>query len=204
MSGAHAAVVLAAGGSRRLGRPKQLLSREGETLVHRATRLVSETSPRRLLVVSGAFREEVEKALIGLDCEPVFNENWESGLAGSLRSAAAALADHAGPVLIVGCDQPALEAAHLSQLLAGARSAGCAAASHGGAPGIPAVVPAAMLRETDAPSGDRGLGARLRGLPQEGAWILRAPELEFDIDDEDDLRTAVQRGLVDRTAYRDS
>ncbi len=196
MSG-HAAVVLAAGGSRRLGRPKQLLVRGGETLAHRAVRLAAGTSPRRLLVVSGAFRDDVEKALTGLDCESVFNENWESGLAGSLRSAAAALADHAGPVLIVGCDQPALEGAHLSQLLAGAASVGCAATSQGGVPGIPAVVPAAMLREADALSGDRGLGARLRGLPQESVWLLSAPELEFDIDDQDDVRIAVDRGLID-------
>ncbi|TKR31138.1 nucleotidyltransferase family protein [Luteimonas gilva] len=189
--------MLAAGGSRRLGRPKQLLTRGGETLAHRAARLAAQTSPRRLLVISGAFREEVEKALADLDGESVFNENWESGLAGSLRSAAAALADHDGPVLIVGCDQPALEGAHLAQLLAGAANTGCAATSHGGSPGIPAIVPVAMLREADALSGDRGLGARLRGLPQERVWMLRAAELEFDIDDEDDLRIAVDRGLID-------
>lgn len=200
MTGTHVAIVLAAGGSRRLGRPKQLLRRDGETLVHRAARLAASTTPRRLLVVSGAFREQVETALAGLACEFVFNERWESGLAGSLRKAAMALADHVGPVLIVGCDQPALEAVHLSQLLAGAERVGYAAASHGETPGIPAVVPESMLREAVALTGDRGFGERLRGLPQARVWTLRAAELEFDIDDENDLRIAVERGLIDAPA----
>ena len=45
LAGAHAAIVLAAGGSLRLGRPKQLLVRDGETLIHRAVRLATDTTP---------------------------------------------------------------------------------------------------------------------------------------------------------------
>ena len=58
MKVAHAAVVLAAGGSTRLGRPKQLLTRDGETLVHRAARLAIATGATRVLVVTGAQRGE--------------------------------------------------------------------------------------------------------------------------------------------------
>ncbi len=200
MIGAHAAVVLAAGGSRRLGRPKQLLTRAGETLVRRTVRLVAETSPRRLWVVTGAYRDEVQDALAGADCELLFNENWASGLASSLQTAAAVLTAHAGPVLIAGCDQPALESVHLSRLLSGAEAAGCAATSHGGMPGIPAVVPADMMREANALSGDRGFGDRLRRLPPEALMTMRVDELELDIDDRENLRIAVQRGLIDDPA----
>ena len=51
---AHVAVLLAAGGSTRLGQPKQLLTRDGEPLVRRMARLLSHTSPRRLYVIVGA------------------------------------------------------------------------------------------------------------------------------------------------------
>ena len=199
MSGTHAAVVLAAGGSRRLGRPKQLLTRDGETLVRRAVRLAAETSPARLLVVVGAFRARIEEALTGVACEPVFNPEWESGLASSLRAAAAALAGHAGAVLIVGCDQPALTSEHLLRLLAGAATAdsGCAATSHEGCPGIPAVVTATMLQDARMSDGDRGLGARMRKLPANDVSMLDSPELGFDIDDEAGLRAAVEQGLID-------
>lgn len=199
MTAAHAAVVLAAGGSRRLGRAKQLLTRDGETLVHRAARLCAETSPSCLLVVLGAYRNDVVQALAGVDCEFVVNDEWEQGLAGSLKVAAASLAGHAGRTLIVACDQPALEAAHLRRLLDGAAAAelGCAATLHGGAPGIPAVLAPSWLNHVDELRGDRGLGQRLRESPAGSVWTMDAPELEFDIDDETDLRAAIERGLIE-------
>ena len=199
MTTAHAAVVLAAGGSRRLGRAKQLLMRDGETLVHRAARLCADTSPLRLLVVLGAYRNDIVQALAGVDCEFVVNDEWEQGLAGSLKVAAAALAGHTGPTLIVACDQPALEAAHLRRLLDGAAAAdlGCAATLHDDAPGIPAVLAPSWLDHTDELRGDRGLGQRLRGLPVGSVWTMAAAELEFDIDDEADLITAIERGLIE-------
>lgn len=199
MTAAHAAIVLAAGGSRRLGRAKQLLTRDGETLAHRAARLCACTSPRRLLVVLGAYRNDVVRALQDVDCEFVVNDGWEQGLAGSLKIAASALAGHAGPTLIVACDQPALETRHLRALLDGATAAGtrCAATLHGGMPGIPAVLAPSWLDHVEQLRGDRGLGQRLRESPAGSVWTLAAPELEFDIDDEDDLRTAIDRGLIE-------
>lgn len=199
MTATHAAVVLAAGGSRRLGRAKQLLTRDGETLVHRAARLCADTSPSRLLVVLGAYRNDIVQALAGVDCEFVVNDEWEQGLAGSLKAAAAALAGHTGPTLIVACDQPALEAAHLRRLLDGAAAAGlgCAATLHGGAPGIPAVLAPSWLGHVDELHGDRGLGQRLRGLPAGSVWTMAAPELEFDIDNETDFRAGIEQGLID-------
>jgi molybdenum cofactor cytidylyltransferase len=195
----HAAVVLAAGGSRRLGRPKQLLTRDGETLVHRAARLALDTSPRRLLVVVGAHRDEVANALHGIDCETVLNREWQHGLAGSLRAAAARLRPRDAPILILGCDQPALEIAHLEALVAGAAasSAHCAATLHGELRGIPAVVPHAWLAHVDALSGDRGFGARLRALAHGSLFALDAQELACDLDTEDHVRTAVARGWLD-------
>lgn len=199
MTAAHAAVVLAAGGGRRLGRAKQLLRRDGETLVHRAARLCAGTFPSRLLVVVGAYRDETALALADIDCELVVNEAWQQGLAGSLRISAAALAGHAGPTLMVGCDQPALEAGHLQRLLEGAATvaSGCAATLHRGAPGIPAVVTPALWVDAEQLRGDRGLGHRLRELPVDAVWKLVAPELEFDIDSDADLDVAIELGLID-------
>jgi molybdenum cofactor cytidylyltransferase len=198
----HAAVVLAAGGSRRLGRPKQLLTRDGETLVHRAARLAHETSPQRLLVIVGAHRDAVVAALSGIACEVVFNPEWERGLAGSVHAAAAVLAGHDGAVLIVGCDQPALTHSHLQALLDGAAMAAshCAATLHDGLPGIPAVVPCALLSQASMPDNDRGLGAQLRELPHAAIFTFDAPELGFDLDTEDDVRTAIARDWLDVAA----
>lgn len=199
MKDPHVAIVLAAGGSRRLGRAKQLLTREGETLVHRAVGLAAATHPMRLLLVTGAHADPVRGALAGLAVEVLFNADWEEGLASSLRVAASALDTSDASCLILGCDQPALEQDHLQRLLEGAASAPsrCSATSHANAPGIPAVVTAALLKEARNLDGDRGLRASLRRLPAEAIYLLQAPELQFDLDTPADVEKAIIDGLLD-------
>jgi molybdenum cofactor cytidylyltransferase len=198
-SSTHAAIVLAAGGSRRLGRPKQLLKRDDETLLHRAARLAAATHPQRLLVVLGAHEQAMRAALADVGVEILFNPGWESGLGGSVRLAAQQLASHSGQTLLLGCDQPALGLDHLSQLLliAATAASGCAATLHEGQPGIPAVVSSAVLGRTSTLTGDRGLGAVLRTLPAGSIALLDAPELARDIDDAGDLQSAMALGLID-------
>lgn len=201
MSG-HNALVLAAGGSLRLGRAKQLLRRDGETLAHRAVRMALSTQPRRLLVVLGGHAEAVREALIDLPAQVVVNPHWQDGMAGSLQCALGLIdeTDADAPTLILGCDQPALDAWHLRSLLDGAAAAasGCAATVHGDALGIPAVVSASLRRQAAQLRGDRGLGAPLTRLPAGTVWRLDAPELALDIDVEADVNEAVERGWLDR------
>jgi molybdenum cofactor cytidylyltransferase len=194
----HVAIVLAAGGSRRLGTPKQLLTRGGETLVHRAVRLASATQPQRLLLVIGAHAGEMRGAVADLRVEILVNDDWQEGLASSLRAAVGAL-DEGTSALILGCDQPALELGHLQRLLAGAAASvsGCAVTRHGGAGGIPVVVSAAALREVHGLHGDSGLRGALRRLPPESFYLLAAAELEFDLDTPGDVEKAVANGVLD-------
>lgn len=200
MKPTHLAIVLAAGGSTRLGRPKQLLTRAGETLVHRAARLASETSPESLLVVVGAERDGIERSLHNIPCEFIDNPQWREGLGTSLRAAGQAIvARPEAPVLILGCDQPALELRHLRALLVGAQTAPsrCAATVHGERFGVPAVVPFDWFAHPDELTGDRGFGARLSLLGPEAICALQAPELGLDIDTVDDLREAASRQWLD-------
>jgi len=76
-------------------------------------------------------------------------------------------------------------------------SSGCAATVHGNTLGSPAVITAVMLREADGLHGDRGFGSRLDALPANSVWRLAAAELQFDIDDVEDQRIAIARGLLD-------
>lgn len=204
MSGSHAAVVLAAGGSTRLGRPKQLLMRDGETLVHRAVRLAAATAPLRLLVVLGGAADAVTRVLRDLPGARIDNPHWQHGLAGSLAAAAPHLGDHHGPVLVLGCDQPALADAHLQALLEGARASasGCAGTLHAGNPGIPAVVPGHWFGDiaSSGAGGDHGFGARLRALPASSRFDLDVPELTLDVDTAQDLEHAVATGWLDPPA----
>lgn len=194
----HAVIVLAAGGSSRLGQPKQLLTRDGETLVHRAVRLALETSPAQLLVVVGANGDVIAAAVTDLQCDVVANHDWQSGLAGSLRTAGEHLGTAVQRVLVLVCDQPALERRHLDALLEGASAieAGCAATVHGESLGVPAVVPRDWFDSMQA-AGDRGFGARLGRQRAAGIFRLDAPDLVVDIDSRRDLVKARTLGWLD-------
>ncbi|HEV7269379.1 nucleotidyltransferase family protein [Pseudoxanthomonas sp.] len=198
MSGSHAAVVLAAGGSTRLGRPKQLLTREGETLVHRAARLALASGASRVLVVVGAQADDVARAVSDLTVECVVNAQWRTGLAGSVRIAAEALATHAETTLFVTCDQPALGVAHLLTLLDASRRApsGSAATRFGDRVGIPAVVAPTMLHAALAVQGDRGLRDVLNAADA-GVIGCDAPDLGVDLDTPADVALAISRGWLD-------
>lgn len=216
----HAAVLLAAGGSRRLGRAKQLLPRDGEPLLRRIATLLHATAPSRLCVVTGARRASVLEALDGITFDEVHHAAWADGLAGSVRAAALALRAHDGPVLVVACDQPALDAAVLDAMLAAAAGGtGFAAVAHGDMPGVPVVVPGAWFARfgeastaaTAAPGAargdatalhDRGLGQALRGLPPGTVALVDAPDLAFDLDTDADVATAIARGWLDADAVR--
>jgi molybdenum cofactor cytidylyltransferase len=201
----HDAVLLAAGGSRRLGRPKQLLTRSGETLLRRAARLLAGTRPRAFVVVLGADAEALAGELDGLDLVVALNPAWREGLASSLQCAArafgrsAAIAGHPAPnrddpscrVLVAVCDQPALEAHHLATLL---RTQGCAATRHGTGLGVPAILARSTWQRVGELAGDRGFSTLLD--PAECSAI-EAPALARDLDTHADVVRAIAAGLID-------
>jgi molybdenum cofactor cytidylyltransferase len=195
----HVALVLAAGGSTRLGQPKQLLTRAGETLVHRAARLAGEAGAAKVFVVVGAHAEAVSDAIRDLACEVIANPQWTEGLSSSLRHAAPRIAAARSPGLILGSDQPALDAAHLDELLRCARAAPsrCAATAYGADPGIPAVLPHTWFDDTDALHGDRGFRARLHVLGEALGRVVAPETLALDIDDQSDLEHARALQLID-------
>ena len=78
-------IVLAAGGSTRLGEPKQLLEFDGETLVHAAVRAAQEGGCDVVCVVTGHASTAVENAVADLRPLLVHNEDWQRGMGSSIR-----------------------------------------------------------------------------------------------------------------------
>jgi CTP:molybdopterin cytidylyltransferase MocA len=158
---AHAVVVLAAGASRRLGQPKQLLPAPGgEPLVRRVTRLALDTQPHTTVVVLGAGADAVFAAIADLAVRRVDCAQWAQGMGASLRSGLAALPDAVAGALIVLCDQPALDTPHLLALRDTWRTRPdrAAASRYAGRNGVPALIPRAWFAELAHNGGD--IGAR--------------------------------------------
>jgi molybdenum cofactor cytidylyltransferase len=84
MSGA-AAIVLAAGPSSRLGRPKQLLQWHGRPLLETVVSSAASWPVERVVVVLGAFADEILDSIDFGNATVAINEEWEEGMASSLR-----------------------------------------------------------------------------------------------------------------------
>lgn len=117
-----AAVVLAAGGSRRFGRPKQLLDWHGQPMVAHVVDKVLEcvssgTGVTEIVVVVGHAAEAVEEALRGRPVRIVFNPDWEQGQSTSMRMGLKALGPEIGAVLFILADQPGLAPAIFERII---------------------------------------------------------------------------------------
>ena len=180
-------VLLAAGASQRLGRPKQLLSWQGETLVRRAARAALAAGVDELIAVVGAERDAVAAALAGLDLRVIENPRWPEGIGSSIAAGVRAASGEA--VLLMLADQPGVDAALLAELIAGMQAGHeRVACAYAGVIGVPALFSSpsdlAELREL---SGDRGAQRLLR---QPGRPVLAVPaqQAAHDIDQESDWR----------------
>jgi molybdenum cofactor cytidylyltransferase len=186
------AVILAAGASRRLGQPKQLVALGDEVLIEHAIRLAMEAGATPIIAVLGAHFDLIRSSSSLKDAIEVFNAQWEQGIASSIHAGIHSLdefAQTAAGVLVLGCDQPRLTAAHLRALIetfAAQSEPMIVASTYAGVQGVPAVFPRCVFNELLALQGDRGARALLVrpprpliALPFEGG--------EVDIDEPGDL-----------------
>lgn len=101
-----AAVVLAAGSSRRMGMNKLLLAVDGEPLVRRAVSRCLAAGFDRVVVVVGHEAERVRAALDALPCDLVENPDYARGVGTSIRAGVRSVAEAVDAVVIVLADMP--------------------------------------------------------------------------------------------------
>ena len=115
-----AAVVLAAGGSIRFGKPKQLAIFQGELLVRRIVTAAKDAGCAPVVVVVGASAAQITPVLAGLPVSIIEHPNWSNGLGSSIavgvKHAASITADLDAAILLA-CDQPFVNAVMLRQLI---------------------------------------------------------------------------------------
>ncbi|MEM9304667.1 MAG: nucleotidyltransferase family protein [Pseudomonadota bacterium] len=183
-------ILLAAGGSTRLGRPKQLVKIDGTPLVRRACARLGAACGSRVICVLGAHADAVREALRGLAVRCIVNGTWEAGMASSVACGVAAVPKDAASVLVATCDQYRLEVADFHRLLdvAGQYPDRLVASAYGGVIGVPAVFPRRLFPALRALTGDRGARAVIRDEPD--AIAVPMPGASVDLDTADDLAAA--------------
>jgi CTP:molybdopterin cytidylyltransferase MocA len=184
------AIVLAAGSSRRLGRPKQLVVHRGRTLVRSALDEALASACERVAVVLGARARAIGAAVEGLDVEVLVNRAWREGVASSIRRGVSwALQRECSAALFVLCDQPALRAAHLDNLVeAHEDGAPIVASRYGDALGVPALFDRSVLPALAELRGDEGAK---RVIHERGAVGVDWPDGADDVDTREDMARIV-------------
>ncbi len=185
------AVILAAGASVRLGRPKQLLEIDGQPLVARAAGAALTAGASPVVVVLGANAEQIRPVLNGLKVVVALNPAWSEGMASSMRTGLQALGavdPSIDAVLLTVCDQPAFSADVIQRLLGALQTSGrgIAAARYAGRNGVPALFRREHFFALVTLKGDQGARALLNGHPA-GVAPVDLPELALDLDTPDDV-----------------
>ena len=187
-----AIVVLAAGGSTRMGSAKQLLTLDGRTLLRRAAETAVATGCHPVVVVVGRDAGVMRTELAGLPVTVVDNPDWPAGMGSSIRAAMAVVPPDVAGVVVTLCDQPHVDAAALATLIGAFHHTGrTTAARYAGTVGVPAVfAPSALpaLRSLDPAAGAK----RLLGGGDVDAVDL--PAAAVDVDTPADYRRVRDRG----------
>jgi len=190
VSGRVGLVLLAAGASTRLGRPKQLLDVGGRTLLRHMVETALESPCRPVAVVLGYLAERMARELAGLDVQRVVNADWVTGQGSSLSEGVQAIqrsASDLAAVTVMLVDQPAVTARHLTRLVEAFRRGPerMVASSYDGVLGAPALFPAGCFPALLALRGSEGARELLRADP---ARVRSVPFQagSFDVDEPGD------------------
>lgn len=113
-------IVLAAGSSSRMGRSKQLLEINGESLLCRCVKIALTANPDNIVVVLGANEKPHRDVIAHLPVKIVSNHYWKTGMGSSIKTGLNFLLQSGielDAVIILVCDQPSLSAEHLQRMI---------------------------------------------------------------------------------------
>ena len=191
-----AAIILAAGASRRMGRPKALLPWGGRTLLGWELDELMRSSADDIVVVTGHHADEVRRSLGDGARYCVFNQRWPQGRATSLAVGAAVLVagGRAAPqvVVIQNVDQPT-RADIIDLLVAHLHDSGAEAVqpSYRGKAGHPVVLSGSLIPELIAATEESlGMRAILDRHPPRLLPMDDEPVVRLDLDTPDTLEEA--------------
>jgi len=113
-------IILAAGSSSRLGKPKQNLIYNGRTLLQNAIKAAIASVCNPVIVVLGANEQVIRPAIDGFDVTIIQNDDWAEGMASSIKAGIMELRKiepKADSVILMLCDQPFVDELLLNQLV---------------------------------------------------------------------------------------
>ena len=182
-------LVLAAGGSKRLGQPKQLLPFGGATLLDHTLGTARACAFDQLICVIGGAAEEI-RATVGLSgAEVLENQEFGTGCSSSIALALDAIDDTSDVLVLLLGDQPGVTSESVSALLDGRGDAPLAVCSYDDGRGHPFAFTRSMFEELAALHGDKGVWKLVDRYGDRVAAVPIAGPVPLDVDTWDDYET---------------
>ncbi len=182
-----AIIILAAGSSSRLGRPKQLLKFDGSTLLQRSITAALNVS-QNVIVVLGANENLILPTISNFPIEIILNENWATGMSSSIRTGMSVLEkEKHDAVLIMLCDQPFVDASLLEKMVSifGKNEQSILACEYEGKVGVPAIFDASFFQKLKTLEGQKGAKALIINNLEKTKRVV-FEKGKIDIDTEED------------------
>jgi CTP:molybdopterin cytidylyltransferase MocA len=186
--GRVAGIVLAAGGSSRLGQPKQLVEFRGRPLVWHAVRVGLEAGLSPLVVVIGAAGEKIRRALEGESVRVIDNPNWETGQSSSVRLGLSQVEAGIEAAVFLLADMPLMEPELVRQIVSTHRAtlAPLVAPRAAGRRANPVLFDRVTFPDLHQLMGDHG--GRALFDRYEPRWVEWSESPMLDLDTPEDLR----------------
>ena len=191
-------LVLAAGRSTRMGRPKQLAELDGRPLLEHVLAALEAAPLDRVVVALGAHAGTILERIDLHRAEPLVVEGFEGGIGHVLARAVGAVGPADAVVVALG-DQPLVGPKVVRELVAAWRAGAgpVVTAAYGGRHGNPKLFDRSILAELTRLGGDTGARELLAGHP---GWVVPvevgALGDDADVDDEDALARLVGRSAI--------
>lgn len=175
-SEAIAIVILAAGASTRMGRPKQLLPYGEHSFLRHTAEVAAASGYQPIVVVLGAYAEQTRPELNQLPVQVIENYQWSEGMSASIRVGIQALSTMSDPVeaaVLTLCDQPFVSVQVITQLIEAYQTTGqpIVASAYSGTFGVPALFRHSFFPKLMDLSGSEGAKQVIQKYTQEVVGI---------------------------------
>ena len=184
-----AAIILAAGGSTRFGRCKQLVDWEGEPMLSHVVDVALRAGLDPVIAVLGCEASETSAALGDRPVRTLMNWRWEEGLSTSVQTGLAGVPPQAEAALFIQGDQPLITPDLLQSIIDRfvQTEASIVQTAHAGRRGTPVLFARRFFAELFTVTGDEGGRSLIRRYPEEVATVnVTAPHILRDVDTSED------------------
>jgi len=189
------AMILAAGESKRMGKPKLLLPFGEKTIIETIVETVVSSKVEKTLVILGSDREKIEEKIKNYPVEIVYNPDFRSGMLSSVQCGFKALPEETRAVLVVLGDQPKTSTTVINKLIDAYRSSGkgIVLPVYKNERGHPVLIDVKYGEEVESLSPEIGLRGTVYNHPEDILEVdVETPSIFQDIDDESDYKRELE------------